>query len=290
MEKIISLMASSTSNPMEVDRQDGGETDWYQLNEENITSNAVHLQTRLSKLKLEIIQAMARNKVEKTNNPVVELADDGELFGEEATRVTDQLHQITKERTQTFLNFSSLNAAKKAAQSNQAIMKALNLESGGKIDLEKEEEYLRSLLDDQKELIKEVVEQHKEGVNQDMEIIETRIKLAELYSRYSRLTGRVVEIRKAGSQESWEKETARQHDELQRGDRRLNQMRFMIQKLMISFDKFGLQFEDQGLNDRYRALLVRCGKSPEELRNILLSEDSPDTAGLAPAAAADLEK
>ena len=289
MEKIISLMASSTSNPMEVDRQDGGETDWYQLNEENITSNAVHLQTRLSKLKLEIIQAMARNKVEKTNNPVVELADDGELFGEEATRVTDQLHQITKERTQTFLNFSSLNAAKKAAQSNQAIMKALNLESGGKIDLEKEEEYLRSLLDDQKELIKEVVEQHKEGVNQDMEIIETRIKLAELYSRYSRLTGRVVEIRKAGSQESWEKETARQHDELQRGDRRLNQMRFMIQKLMISFDKFGLQFEDQGLNDRYRALLVRCGKSPEELRNILLSEDSPDTAGLAPAAAADLE-
>ena len=84
-------------------------------------------------------------------------------------------------------------------------------------------------------------------------------------------------------------ETARQHDELQRGDRRLNQMRFMIQKLMISFDKFGLQFEEKGMNDRYRALLVRCGKCPEELRNILLSEETTDTAGLAPAAAADLE-
>lgn len=179
------MMASSNSNKMEVDRQVGGETDWYQINEENITSNAVELQTRLSKLKLEIIQAMARNKVEKTNNRVVDL-DDGELFGEEASRVTDQLHQITKERTQTFLNFSSLNAAKKAAQCNQAIIKALNLENGGKIDLEEEEEeYLRSLLDDQKELIKEVVEQHKEGVNQDIEIIKTRIKLAELYFRYS---------------------------------------------------------------------------------------------------------
>ena len=115
---------------------------------------------------------------------MVDLGDDGELFGEEASRVTDKLHQITKERTQTFLNFSSLNAAKKAAQSNQAIIKALNLENGGKIDLEKEEEeYLRSLLDDQKELIKEVMEQHMEGANQDIEILKTRIQLAELYFR-----------------------------------------------------------------------------------------------------------
>ena len=66
-------------------------------------------------------------------------------------------------------------------------------------------------------------------------------------------------------------------------------MRLMIQKLMISFDKFGLQFEDKEMNDRYRALLVRCGKCPEDLRNILLSEETTDTAGLAPAAAADLE-
>ena len=66
-------------------------------------------------------------------------------------------------------------------------------------------------------------------------------------------------------------------------------MRFMIQKLMISFDKFGLQFEEKGMNDRYRALLVRCGKSPEDLRNILLCEETSDNAVLAPAAAADLE-
>ena len=66
-------------------------------------------------------------------------------------------------------------------------------------------------------------------------------------------------------------------------------MRFMIQKLMISFDKFGLHFEDKGMNERYRALLVRCGKSPEELRSILMSEETSDITDLAPAAAADLE-
>ena len=46
-----------------------------------------------------------------------------------------------------------------------------------------EEEYLRSLLDEQKELIRDVVGQHKEGSKQEVESIETRIKLAELYSR-----------------------------------------------------------------------------------------------------------
>jgi len=281
---------ASNSNEMEVDRPEEGR-DLYSNNCEEITSNALELQNTLSGLKLEIIQAMARNKVKKNANKTLVLGDDEQLFGEEAAQVTDQLHKITKERTQTFLNFTSLSAAKKAAQANQAIVKSLNLENGGKINLEKEEEeYLRSLLEEQKELIREVVGQHKEGADQDIEIIKTRMELAELYARYSELTDRVVDIRKATSQDSWERETKKLHGDLQIGDSRLNQMRFMIQKLMISYNKFGLQFEDKNLNDRYRALLLRCGKSPEDLRGLYRSEEAPDTAGLAPAAAADLEK
>ena len=108
--------------------------------------------------------------------------------------------------------------------------------------------------------------------------------------RYSELTDRVVDIRKATSQDSWERETKKLHSDLQTGDSRLNQMRFMIQKLMISINKFGLQFEDQSHNERYRALLLRCGKSPEELRGLYFSEEAQEAAGLAPAAAGDLGK
>ena len=72
-----------------------------------------------------------------------------------------------------------------------------------------------------------------------------------------------------------------------KGDQKINQMRFMIQKFMLSFDKFGLQFEDQALNDRYKALLLRCGKTPEEMRRMMSSEETQDEE-MAPAAAADL--
>ena len=74
-----------------------------------------------------------------------------------------------------------------------------------------------------------------------------------------------------------------------RGDQKINQMRFMIQKFMLSFDKFGLQFEHEALNARYKALLLRCGKSPEEMRRILSEEATQDEEMvMAPAAAGDL--
>jgi len=282
-------MASSNSNQMDVDRQEE-EEELHNYNSEEITSMAVDLQNSLSKLKLEIIQAKARNKATKTTNKNLQLEDDGELFGEGAEKVTDQVHKITNERTQTFLNFTSLSAAKKAAQASQAIIKAFNLEKGGKIDLEtEEEEYLKSLLEEQKELIKEVVGQNKEGVNDDLEIIKTRIQLSQLYLRYSELTERVVEIRQATSQENLEGETSRLQSQLQLEDSRINQMRFMIQKLMISFPSFGLQFDDKNLNEKYRTLLLRCGKSPEKLRDLYFAGETPEGADLAPAAAADLE-
>jgi len=282
------IMASSNSHQMDVDRQED-EEEWYNVNNEQITSMALGLQNRLSKLKLEILQAKARNKASKTNNGSLQLEDDGELFGEGADIVTDQLHKITKERTQTFLNFTSLSAAKKAAQASKAIIEAFNLEKGGKINLEKEEEdYLKSLLEEQKELIKDVLGQHKKGAEHDLEIIMSRIQLSKLFSRYSELTEKVVEARQATSEENMEGETTRLQRQHQTEDGTINQMRFLIQKLMISYNNFGLHFDDKNLNEKYRALLLRCGKSPEELRSIYFSV-APEAADLAPAAAADLE-
>lgn len=109
------------------------------------------------------------------------------------------------------------------------------------------------------------------------------------FQRYKDIIGTVVDKRRSVGADSWEQDTVKMHEAVKRGDQKINQMRFMIQKFMLSFDKFGLQFEDEALNARYKALLLRCGKSPEEMRRILSEEATQDEEMvMAPAAAGDL--
>ena len=108
-------------------------------------------------------------------------------------------------------------------------------------------------------------------------------------SRYSDMIGKVVDTRRSLGSDCWEQDTVKLNEALKKGDQKINQMRFMIQKFMLSFDKFGLQFEDQALNDRYKALLLRCGKTPGDMRRILSEEMTQDEEmTMAPPAAADL--
>jgi len=141
-------------------------------------------------------------------------------------------------------------------------------------------------LEEQKELMVKVIRQHEEGVKQELELMKARLELAMLHSRYSEIIGQVVESRRSLGSECWEQETVKLHDQVKKGDYKINQMRFMIQKFMISFNKFGLEFEDEALNARYKTLLLRCGQPPEKMRQILIQEESSD---MAPAAAGDLQ-
>ena len=160
-----------------------------QYNDENSSSHAFMLQAQLTKIKQDIVAAKAKRKAERmthfsTNNTAV-LDDDGDLYGPEAGKVSDELHRLTRERTQTYLNFTSLQAALKADQTNKAITRAFNLESDGDIALEKEEEqHVRELLEEQKELTVKVIKQHEEGVKQELELMKARLELAKLHSRY----------------------------------------------------------------------------------------------------------
>jgi len=240
-----------------------GDGDYY--NEEDISRNAVKLQNELAKLKLDIIKAKAQHKVQLStvpgeNNTLAD--DDGDLYGPDANKVSEELNKLTKERTQTFLNFTSLQAALKAAHANKAITRALHLE---------------------------VLKQHEEGVEQELEIIKARLELARLYTRYAEVIGDVVDKRRALGSGNWEKDTVKAYETLKIGDYKINQMRFMIQKFMLSFNKFGLQFNDDAMNERYKALLLRCGKTPEEMRKMMGEGENQDAEmRLAPPAAGDL--
>jgi len=263
--------------------------DSTQYNETDISKNAVKLQHDLTKLKMEIIQAKAKMAASQRD---VEGAE-GDLYGPGSQGDSEELNKLTQERTQTFLNFTSLQVAIKAAQANQALTKALNLEKESNISLEKEEEeYVRELLEDQKELSEQIFKNQESGVEQELAVIKARAELAKLHCRYQELVGDVVGARKGKGEENWDKETVKLQNQLRQGDFKVNQLRFMIQKFMISHKKLGLQFDDEDKNNKFKALFLRCGQSPEELRQQVLNPPEThrvDLAHMAPAAAADLE-
>merc|ERR1712013_780578 len=91
-------------------------------------------------------------------------------------------------------------------------------------------------------------------------------------------------------EENWDKETIRLQEQLKNGDCKVNQIRFMIQKFMISHKKLGLQFDDEK-NSQFKDLFLRCGKTPEDLRQQIVNPvDTRSLGDMAPAAAADLDK
>jgi len=255
-------------------------------NETDISKNAVKLQNDLTKLKMDILKAKAEMAASQRD---VEGAE-GDLYGPGAQGDSEELYKLTQERTQTFLNFTSLQVAIKAAQANQALTKALNLEKDSKISLEKEEEdYVRELLEEQKELAEQIFENQEAGVEQELAVIKARAELAKLHCRYQELVGDVVGARKEKGEENWDKENIRLQEKLRQGDFKINQLRFMIQKFMISHNKLGLQFDDEK-NNHFKTLFLRCGQTPEELRQQVLSPTEGDQRGdMAPAAASDLD-
>merc|ERR1719250_498273 len=172
---------------------------------------------------MEIVQAKAKLAASQRD---VE-GEEGDLYGPGVHGDSEELNKLTQERTQTFLNFTGLQVAIKAAQASQALTKALNYEKDGNITLEKEEEeYVRELLEEQKELSEQIFKNQELGVKQE-------------------LVGEVVGIRREMGEENWDKETIRLQEQLKNGDCKVNQIRFMIQKFMISHKKLGLQFDDE---------------------------------------------
>lgn len=236
--------------------------------------NALQLQEKLHQLRMQLVKAKARLQVNQGAgaNNFLDEEDDAE-----------KLKSLTKKRTATFLDFRGIQMAIQVAEANQALTRALNLETDGAIQLESdEEEYIRGLLEEQRELASGLWKSNKEGVEEELKVMAKQAELAELYCSYRSLAEKGLGRRKWG-REAWDLQTKKVEQSAREGDYNLNQMRFTIQKFMLSHEKFGLQFDDK-TNSEFQALLIRLGSWPEQLREELMREDT------APAAAADLAR
>eukprot|EP00088_Acartia_fossae_P061573 TRINITY_DN74011_c0_g1_i1.p1 TRINITY_DN74011_c0_g1~~TRINITY_DN74011_c0_g1_i1.p1 ORF type:complete len:260 (-),score=56.77 TRINITY_DN74011_c0_g1_i1:23-802(-) len=235
------------------------------FNNEKMTKDALELQKTLDQLrrKIDLLRA------QKVGNQPNYGGKDNFMRKEVGP---DDLHRLTNERTQTFLNFNSMQSALRALQANKVLTSALGLGEENIVQLLPEEKaYVEELLEEQKELSERLLKSHDEGLSQDVKIIEARTDLAELLFRYQELRNEVGPL--LLREEDKDKEMQLLEKALRSEDLRVNQMRMIIQKLMIGEDNFGMNHEDEETNARYKQMFLKCGMKPDELRKLKVSEN-----------------
>jgi len=244
------------------------------MNDENMSSDALALKRRLEQRKVSLLKARAALSVRQR----VQTGAEEQLYGEEGRR-----DQLAKERNLTFLNMSTLRTAMQFAQSNHTLTEALGLEKESNIGLQTDEvEYVRNLLEEKADLAGQLFRQQQEGVERELELVSTRAELAQLHCETRGLLEETLESR--SESESGDQETVQLKKKLEEGDYKVNQIRFTLQKFMISHDNLGQLF-DAERNAELRDLFLRCGKTPTQLREEYMERGG---TSVAPAAAADL--
>lgn len=242
-------------------------------NDLGISQSVLQLQKKMEKLRIQLMKAKAQLNV--SHRGTVE----GEFGGSEEQ--AEKFNTLIKHKTETFLNLQGWKIAVEAADLNKALTKALCLEKEGNIQLEKEEEdYVKGLLEEQKEMACLLCKCNEEESDAELKVMSAKANLAQLYFRYRSL-GEIVMGTRKNSQESWDAETKKAQETLVKNDHKLNQLRFTIQKYMISHSKFGLQF-DEATNTEFEEVLLKCGMSPKEMRDELHAAEK-----MTPAAAGD---
>jgi len=240
-------------------------------NDLGISQSVLQLQKKLDLLKIQLMKAKAQLNVSHRET----MEDDLDGSDEQAKK----FHALIKKRAESFLNLQGWKTAVEAAELNKALTKAFCLEKEGDIQLEKEEEdYVKGLLEEQKEMsgvLSKCIEEESEA---ELKVMSAKANLAQLYFKYRSLCEIVMGSRKT-SQKNWDEETKKVQETLVKNDHKLNQLRFTIQKFMMSHAKLGLQFDD-ALNAEFEEVLLKCGMTPKDMRDELHSaEMTPAAAG-----------
>jgi len=233
------------------------------MNSGKLTEKAIDTQNKLDAVRLKLMEARALKSSLKNI-----YGCSNQLYKEVTS---EELQKLTEERTRTFLNFKSAQAAIRAAESNKILTAALKLDNKDEITLEPEEEvYVRELLEEQEELTKDLMKEQDIGVQQELQIIELRTELGGLFCKYQQLRIDAEKEGKEITEPEGDQSTVDGIEELHMNTKheeyRVNQIRLMIQKIMMKEKKLGMLF-DEDTNAKFKKMFFRCGMSPEELRN-----------------------
>jgi len=233
---------------------------------DEMTNRVVYLQKELDRLRFKAIKARAE---QESLDPCYKI---NEFYTNNVN--VDRLNNLTKKRTQGFLNYNTLHDALKGSQAVKALKAGFELleekdgagdsEDGEDIRLEPEErQYVEALMSEENELSKSLNEKSNVILQQDVEMIMLRKKHADNLCKISELWTKL--------QQSSDNKPDVNNKPLLEQEAKCNQFRFIIQRLMIGEKDLGQIFDDE-TNERFKQMFVKCGLEPEELRKQFCSE------------------
>jgi len=243
---------------------------------EDMTAQMVSLQSQLDQLRLKAIKARAcLESLDPLYKP-------DQFYSKEMS--AERLNTLTQGRTRAFLNYCTLQDALRGSEAVKALKAGLELlDDKDKADsshinetedirLEPEERtYVLELMNEEKQLSKEFADKSNWCNQQEIQIIQMRKDVAENLCKISDLWGKITDSESKVSVKATDKEL---QERLKHEEAKLNQMRLMLQRLMIGEKKLA-QIFDPKTNEKFKEMFYICGMKPDELREENLDLTSP---------------
>lgn len=191
----------------------------------------------------------------------------------EPSQQFEVLHNVATEHTRVALNFESLQRAILTAQRAVALKRELSLEKGGGDERDPEEiEFIQDLLDEQMDLTERILDAEEERLQAELDLIGAKLELVKEFSISREVYAGLLddceteeEMRPSRKKDSDSTKVDEKKATLKVEEDRLNEMRFLIQKLMAAMPNGGQTFDEE-TNKRHKAMLIRCGEHASDLR------------------------
>jgi len=188
------------------------------------------------------------------------------------------LHHVANEHTRVTLNFEALQLALKASLASNSLKAAFSLQKGDEnVSDPEERNYLLELLEEQNERSETIIKAEDQRLSKELELMNLKCEIAgdlfNLKEQYDKILDGSEEMgspapkRKAlvaGDENS--RNVDLEHC-LVEEEKRTNQMKTLIQKLLMANVMGCLNCDDKEMRKRNEEMLIRCGEDLSVLRN-----------------------
>jgi len=219
------------------------------------------------------------------------------------TQQFEALHQVANEQSDVVLNFEGLRKSIQASHMSIALKKAIGLnksseddtanESDLTVSKEKDEEeltFVKDLLEEQNDLNEKIMAVEKDRLDSTVDLLYSKMEVAKEFLVTKQIYKDIISsdsqsledddedmededaenIDNANSdaddeEKQLQKKIRKEKKKLAREEARLNQMKFLVQKLMASCPNNAMTFDEE-TNEKHYDMFLKCGQQIPEMR------------------------